>query len=69
MSIHITVWDVDTGEKMEMDLERNNNIEESIENVASYREMEAGAYVLRYGKMVLRGPITIGMSGIRVGDF
>lgn len=68
MTIRITIRDADTGSKVEMDLEEDNTIEETIESAASYWEKEAGAYVLRYGKKVLRGQTTIGMSGIRDGD-
>jgi len=68
MTIRITIRDADTGSKEEMDLEEDNTIEETIESAASYWEKEAGAYVLRYGKKVLRGQTTIGMSGIRDGD-
>jgi len=68
MTIRITIRDADTGSKVEMDLEEDNTIEETIESAASYWEKEAGAYVLRYGKKVLRGQTTVGMSGIRDGD-
>ncbi|MDP6154941.1 MAG: hypothetical protein QGH39_05155 [Candidatus Thermoplasmatota archaeon] len=68
MTIRITIRDADTGSKVEMDLEEDNSIEETIESAASYWEKEAGAYVLRYGKKVLRGQTTIGMSAIRDGD-
>ena len=68
MTIRITIRDADTGSKVEMDLEDDNTVEETIESAASYWEKEAGAYVLRYGKKVLRGQTTIGMSGIRDGD-
>ena len=68
MTIRITIRDADTGSKVEMDLEEDNTIEETIESAASYWEKEAGAYVLRYGKKVRRGQTTIGMSGIRDGD-
>ncbi len=67
-SIRVTVRDADTGNKVEMDLELENTIEETIESAASYWEKDAGAYVMRYGKKVLRGQITIGTSSIRDGD-
>ncbi len=68
MSLRIAIRDADTGSKVEMDLEQDNTIEEVIESAASYWEKEAGAYVLRYGKKVLRGQTKIGISGIREGD-
>jgi len=68
MSLRIAVRDADTGSKVEMDLEQDNTIEEVIESAASYWEKEVGAYVLRYGKKVLRGQTKIGISGIREDD-
>jgi hypothetical protein len=69
MPIRVTVRDADTGSIVEMDLEPDNTVEETIESAASYWEKEAGAYVLRYGKKVLRGQTTIASIGIREGDF
>lgn len=68
MSLRVGIRDADTGSKVEMDLEKDNTIEEVIESAASYWEKEAGAYVLRYGKKVLRGQTRVGFSGIREGD-
>jgi len=68
MAIRISIRDADTGSKVEMDLETDNTIEETIESAASYWEKEAGAYVLRFGKKVLRGQNTIDKAGIREGD-
>ena len=68
MAVRVTVRDADTGSKVEMDLEHDNTIEETIESAASYWEKEAGAYVLRCGKKVLRGQTTIESAGIREGD-
>ncbi len=68
MAVRVTVRDADTGSKVEMDLEHDNTIEETIESAASYWEKEAGAYVLRCGKKVLRGQTTIEAAGVREGD-
>ena len=68
MTTRVTIRDADTGSKVEMDLETDNTIEEAIESAASYWEKEAGAYVLRYGKRVLRGQLTIAGAGVRDGD-
>ena len=68
MAIRISIRDADTGSKVEMDLEPDNTVEETIESAASYWEKEAGAYVLRFGKKVLRGQTTIERAGIREGD-
>jgi hypothetical protein len=59
MSIRITVRDADSGNKIDMDLEPENTVEETIESAASYWEKDAGAYVLRFGKKVLRGRLTV----------
>ena len=53
MTTRVTIKDADTGSRIEMDLEPDNTIEETIESAASYWEKEAGAYVLRCGKRVL----------------
>ena len=68
MSVRITVRDADSGNKVEMDLEFENTVEETIESAASYWEKDAGAYVLRYGKKVLRGQQTIEDAEIHEGD-
>ena len=59
MTVRITVRDADSGNKIEMDLELENTVEETIESAASYWEKDAGAYVLRFGKKVLRGQLTV----------
>jgi hypothetical protein len=59
MSIRITVRDADSGNKIDMDLEPENTVEETIESAASYWEKDAGAYVLRFGKKLLRGQMTV----------
>ena len=68
MTVRITVRDADTGNKVEMDLDPENTVEETIESAASYWEKDAGAYVLRYGKKVLRGQMTIGETEINEGE-
>lgn len=68
MPTRVSIRDADTGNRVEMDLEPDNTIEEAIESAASYWEKEPGAYVLRFGKKVLRGQATIGSCGIREGD-
>jgi hypothetical protein len=59
MTLRITVRDADSGNKIEMDLELENTVEETIESAASYWEKDAGAYVLRFGKKLLRGQMTV----------
>ena len=68
MSLRIKVRNAETGASVDMELESDNSVDEIIESAASYWEKEAGAYVLRCGKRVLRGQITLAESGIREGD-
>ena len=59
MSIRITVRDAESGNKIDMDLEPENTVEEIIESAASYWEKDAGAYVLKQEKTLLRGQLCI----------
>lgn len=68
VTMRVTIKDADTGSRIEMDVEYDTTVEETIESAASYWEKEAGAYVLRCGKRVLRGQVTLAESGIRDGD-
>lgn len=68
MTTRVTIKDADTGSRIEMDLEPDNTIEETIESAASYWEKEVGAYVLRHGGSILRGQVPLSQSTIREGD-
>lgn len=68
MPIRAQIKDADTGNKVDMELEPENTVEEIIESAASYWKKEAGAYVLRIGKNVLRGQSTIAEARIHDGD-
>jgi hypothetical protein len=43
-------------------------VQEIIEGAAGYWEKDAGAYVLRKGKKLLRGPQTVLVAGIANSD-
>ena len=64
MAIAVKIKSAETGDKVEMDLEGDNTIEDIIESVASFWDMPSGAYVLRRGKKILRGSLMIADSGI-----
>jgi hypothetical protein len=64
----ISVKDAETGNKINMEVEAGNTVEEIIEGSADYWKKDPGAYVLRYGKKVLRGSMTMGDVGIRDQD-
>lgn len=68
MTVRITIRDADTGSKIEMDLEPDNTVEDAIESATSYWDKDAGAYVLRFGKQVLRGRMSVTELNIRKGD-
>ena len=69
MTVRITVRDADSGNKIKMDLELENTVEETIESAASYWEKDAGAYVLRFGKKLLRGRMTVEDIELTEGAF
>jgi hypothetical protein len=68
MTLRTTIRDADTGNTVEMDLESDNTIEEIIESAASYWKKDAGAYVIRSGRRLLRGNLKISEAEIREGD-
>jgi len=68
LSTRIKIKNAETGASVDMDLEGDNTMEEVIESAASYWEKPTGAYVLRWGKQLLRGQSTVMDSGVRDGD-
>ncbi|MCU0861286.1 MAG: hypothetical protein MUE65_03090 [Methanomassiliicoccales archaeon] len=62
------VRNAETGSTVDMELEGENTIQEIIEGAAGYWEKDAGAYVLRKGKKLLRGQQTVMESGISNSD-
>jgi hypothetical protein len=68
MSIRAKIRDPDTGNSVDMDLESDNTIEDIIESAASFWTKEEGAYVLKWGKKLLRGDLLISEAGIQDGD-
>ncbi len=68
MTIRTTIKDVDTGNAVDMDLESDNSVEEIIESAASFWTKDPGAYVLKWGRKLLRGNLMVSKAGIRDGD-
>ena len=68
MTIRTTIRDVDTGNAVDMDLESDNSVEEIIESAASFWTKDPGAYVLKWGRKLLRGNLMVSEAGIRDGD-
>lgn len=53
------VKNAESGSTVDMELEGDNTVNEIIESAAGYWGMDAGAYVLRKGKSLLRGGATV----------
>ena len=68
MAVRVNIKDADTGSRVDMEIEPDNTIEETIESAASYWQKDPGAYVLRFGKKLLRGQMTITSAEIHDGD-
>lgn len=68
MSLRVKVKNAESGASVDMELDSDNTVDEIIESAASFWEKEAGAYVVRRGKSVLRGGANIGAAGVRDGD-
>ncbi len=68
MTIRTTIKDTDSGNTVDMDLESENTVEEIIESAASFWSKDPGAYVLKWGRKLLRGGIQISDAGVRDGD-
>ncbi|MCD6331092.1 MAG: hypothetical protein J7L80_02705 [Thermoplasmata archaeon] len=64
----ITVKDAETGNKVNMEVEDDNTIEEIIEEVANYWKKNPGAYVIRYGKKILQAELTVEEANLQEGD-
>jgi len=64
MPLRVKVRNAETGSTVDMELEGENTVEEIIEGAAGYWEKDAGAYVLRRGKRLLRGQQTVTECGL-----
>ena len=68
VTVRITVRDADTGNRIEMDLEPDNTMDDAIDSAATYWNKNPGAYVLRFGSKVLRGTLSISEVHLKAGD-
>jgi hypothetical protein len=68
MTIRTTIKDTDSGNTVDMDMESDNTVEEIIESAASFWSKDPGAYVLKWGRKLLRGGIQVSEAGVRDGD-
>ena len=68
MPLRVKVRNAETGSTVDMELEAENTVEEIIEGAAGYWEKDAGAYVLRRGKKLLRGQQTVVEAAIMNSD-
>ena len=68
MSVKVKVKNAESGSTVDMELEGDNTVNEIIESAAGYWGMDAGAYVLRKGKALLRGGATVAELEIVDGD-
>lgn len=67
--MRVTVKDAETGNRIEMELETDNTVEETIESAATYWAKDPGAYVLKFGRKILRGSAAITEVGLREQDY
>ncbi len=68
MTVKIKVKSSESGSSVDMELEGDNTVNEIIDSAAGYWGMNAGAYVLRRGKNLLRGSASVADIGIVNGD-
>ena len=68
MAVRIKVKNAETGATVEMELEKENTVDEVIESAATFWSKDMGAYVLRKGKKVLRGGTSLSDAGVRAED-
>jgi len=66
--MRIIVKDAETGNRINMEVEDSNTIEEIIEEVANYWKKEAGAYVIRHGKKILHAEKSVKDANLQEND-
>jgi len=68
MGIRIVVKNAVTNSSIKMELEPNEKISDVIESAAEFWKKDPGAYVLKKGKALLRGNMTIMESNLMNDD-
>ena len=66
--MNIVVKDAETGNRITMQVDDDNTIEEIIEEVANYWKKDAGAYVIRYGKKILQADSSVKEANLQEND-
>ena len=64
----ITIKDAETGNRISMEVEADNTVEEIIEEAANYWKKNPGAYVVRLGKKILQADLTVEEAMLQEGD-
>ena len=64
MGIRIVVKNAVNNSSIKMELEANEKVIDVIESAAEFWKKDAGAYVLKKGKSLLRGDMTIAEANI-----
>ncbi len=64
----IIVKDAETGNRINMEVEGDNTVEEIIEEAANYWKKNPGAYVIRLGKKILQAELTVEEANLQEGD-
>ena len=64
----ITIKDAETGNRINMEIDADNTVEEIIEEAANYWKKTPGAYVIRLGKKILHADLTIEEAMLQDGD-
>lgn len=64
----ITIKDAETGNRISMEVEADNTVEEIIEEAANYWKKNSGAYVVRLGKKILQAELTVEEAMLQEGD-
>jgi len=64
----IVVKDAETGNRINMEVDEENTIEEIIEEAANYWRKNPGAYVIRYGKSILQAEQSVREANLQEND-
>ncbi len=64
----ISVKDAETGNRISMEVDDDNTIEEIIEEAANYWRKNPGAYVIRFGKKILQAENTVKEARLQEED-
>lgn len=66
--MRIIVKDAETGNRINMEVDKDNTVEEIIEEAANYWKKNPGAYVIRMGKKILQAEMTVEEATLQEND-